>query len=512
MKKTEQKPNASARRRVSDAPTELKPPTPIKPEHDQQQHPGNGIPKGCAPLDGVRGRPPATLKPPASPAPKTPPTARLQLTRRQLAFLRAGADEVLFGGAAGGGKSYAQILDALVYALQYPGSRQLILRRTMPELERTLVRAALAVYPRSVYRYSKSDRIGAFANGSTVEFGYCDRDADVYRYQSAEYDVIRFDELTHFTEAMYLYLLSRLRGVNGYPKQVKSTSNPGNVGHAWVKRRFIDAGPPDTLLALEGGTRQFLPARVTDNVFLMLRDPGYLRRLANLGEEERRRLLDGDWDLRAGQYFGEWRRALHVCAPFPVPAHWTRVFAMDYGLDMLAGYWFALDPDSGRAFAYREAYAPELIISQAARHIRERTGAGERVSLWLAPPDLWNRRQDSGRSAADIFAENGIPLTRASAARVPGWYALKELLAPRADGRPGLVFFDVCAHAIRCLPALLRDAIDPNDCAVRPHEITHAPDAIRYFAAHRAMPGVGAGRLDPFDGELEALRSFGWRW
>ncbi len=434
---------------------------------------------------------------------------RLQITSRQLAFVRAEADEVLFGGAAGGGKSFAQLIDALVYALRYAGSQQLILRRTMPELERTLVRGALALYPSAIYRYAKSERTGRFINGSTIEFGYCDNEKDVYRYQSAEYDVVRFDELTHFTEEMYLYLLSRLRGVNGFPKQAKSTSNPGNIGHAWVKRRFIDAAAPETTAKEANGTRLFLPARVTDNVFLMKKDPGYLRRLCNLGEEERRRLLEGDWDVRAGQYFSEWRREKHVCAPFEIPKEWTRIFTMDYGLDMLAGYWIALD-ETGRAYVYRELYESDRIISEAAGRILAQTAPGERVALWLAPPDLWNRRQDSGRSAAELFASNGIVLTRASAARVPGWYALKELLGARGDGRPGLLFFENCVNAIRCVPALQHDAADPNDCANRPHELTHAPDALRYFAAHRILPRADpAGLCDAFDDELAGLIGFG---
>ena len=151
----------------------------------------------------------------------------IQITKRQRAFIEADAAEVLFGGAAGGGKSHGQIVDALIYALRYPHSRQLLLRRTYPELEMSLVRTALALYPRELYSYAASRRMGRFANGSTLDFGYCDSERDVYRYQSAEYDVIRFDELTHFTFGMYRYLLSRLRGTRGYPKQVKSTTNPG---------------------------------------------------------------------------------------------------------------------------------------------------------------------------------------------------------------------------------------------------------------------------------------------
>ena len=159
-----------------------------------------------------------------------------------MAFLSADADEVLFGGAAGGGKSYAQLIDAMLYALRYPKSKQLLLRRTLPELEMSLIRTARGLYPAEIFSYQSSLHCGRFENGSVIDFGYCASEGDVYRYQSAEYDVIRFDELTHFTEAQYLYMLSRLRGANGYPKRVKSTGNPGGVGHEFVKRRFIDKG------------------------------------------------------------------------------------------------------------------------------------------------------------------------------------------------------------------------------------------------------------------------------
>ena len=179
----------------------------------------------------------------------------IKVTPRQQAFLQAKADEVLFGGAAGGGKSYGQLIDALLYALQYAGSRQLILRRTFPDLERTLVREHLKIYPQGRYRYTASLHRGTFSNGSTIEFGYCDAESDVYRYQGAEYDTIRFDELTHFTESQYLYLLSRLRGANSFPKQIKSSTNPGGVGHQWVKARFIDPAPPGAGQSFSDGER-----------------------------------------------------------------------------------------------------------------------------------------------------------------------------------------------------------------------------------------------------------------
>ena len=164
----------------------------------------------------------------------------LSVTRKQKAFIDATPSEVLFGGAAGGGKSYGQVVDALLFAIKYPKSKQLILRRTFSELEKSLIRLSLSLYPKEIYSFNQSSHTGRFLNGSIIDFGYCAAEFDVYQYQSAEYDVIRFDELTHFTESQYIYLISRVRGANDFPKQIKSSTNPGGVGHGWVKARFVD--------------------------------------------------------------------------------------------------------------------------------------------------------------------------------------------------------------------------------------------------------------------------------
>ena len=433
----------------------------------------------------------------------------LTLTAKQWRFVGVRADEVLFGGAAGGGKSYGQLADALLYALRYAGSKQLILRRTYPELEKSLIRVSLELFPREVYSYNAARHSGAFKNGSVVDFGYCDSESDVYRYQSAEYDVIRFDELTHFTEQMYLYLISRLRGANSFPKSIRSSTNPGGVGHQWVKARFVDIGEPNVPHETENGNRIFLPSLVQDNGFLMRADPGYVRRLKNLPDKERKALLYGDWDIFEGQYFTEWDRKLHVVAPFPIPQGWRRYFTMDYGLDMLAGYWIAVDP-AGRATVYRELYKSGLIVSQAAEAIN--AAAAERVYAYIAPPDMWNRRQDTGKSVAEIFSENGIILSRAENSRVQGWYNLKEWLRPAPDETgalvPSLRVFANCVNLIRTLPALQTDDRDPNDAATEPHEVTHAPDAIRYFVAGRPVPAAERQRDSAADG-VDALLGYG---
>ena len=432
------------------------------------------------------------------------------ITPKQKQFIDASASEVLFGGAAGGGKSYGQIVDALIFALKYPRSKQLILRRTYKELEDSLIQTADELYPETIYKYNKSSHNGKFTNGSIIHFRYCDKERDVYKYQSAEYDIVRFDELTHFTEKMYRYLISRVRGTNGYPKQIKSSTNPGGVGHSWVKERFIDIGAPNQ----ECKGRIFIPSMVQDNVFLMNSDPEYVKRLEKLDEKEKQALLYGNWDLFDGQYFTEWKRDLHVIEPFEIPKHWRRYFVMDYGLDMLAGYWIAVDM-YGRAYVYREIYESGLIISEAAKRICALTD--EEIYANIAPPDLWNRRQDTGKSAAEIFAENGVRLVRANNDRVQGWYNLKEWLRPCKDETGATIaplrIFSNCLNLIRTLPSVAMDSKNPNDVAREPHELTHAPDAIRYFVAGRPAPAVALPEYDEdapgYDTQLEEFFNYG---
>ena len=423
----------------------------------------------------------------------------IRVTRRQMDFLQADANEVLFGGAAGGGKSYGQLVDALRYALQYPGSRQLVLRRTLPELENSLVRQAGEIFPRGLYHYVSSRHTGVFLNGSVLDFGYCDSESDVTRYQSVEYDVIRFDELTHFTERMYLYLMSRLRGSTPFPRQMKSTTNPGGVGHGWVKQRFVDPAPHGELFETELGSRVFLPALVQENRFLMEADPDYVNRLKQLPERERRALLLGEWELEEGRFFRRWSYADHVCEPFEVPDHWRCYCALDYGLDMLAAL-RVVEDEQGFFYVTGEVFCSDLVISEAAAAVQRLCSKGP----YFAPPDLWSRQRESGRSMADLFRERGVVLTRVSAARSPGWALLQDWMVPRPDRkgerRPRIRIFSTCRNLIRCLPALEWDPHHPGDCRTRPHEWTHAPDALRYFAMGYA-PRHGYSTTPPKAGE-----------
>lgn len=418
----------------------------------------------------------------------------IEITEKQDKFINSEAFETLFGGAAGGGKSFGQLVDALLYALKFPKSKQIIFRRTFPDLEKSLIRASLEFYPREVATYNTSKHTWTFKTGSIIDFGYIDSENDVYQYQSAEYDIIRFDELTHFTEYMYTYMISRCRGANPYPKHIKSSTNPGGVGHSWVKERFIDIGEPNKIheIMLESGektSRIFIPSLVQDNIFLLQNDPDYVRRLDNLPEKERKALKFGDWDIFDGQFFSEFNRQIHVCTPFEIPKDWRIYRTRDYGLDMCATYWIAMDYYMN-AYVFKELYESNLIVSEAARKINEMTE--ERIQIDYAPPDLWNRNKDTGKSTADIFAENGQYLTKADNNRVTGWLAVHEWLKPYTDEQgqlnSKLKIFSNCVNLIRTLPAVQHDEKNPNDVAGEPHELTHAPDALRYFCTMWQSP------------------------
>ena len=417
---------------------------------------------------------------------------------KQRLFFEAHERYVCYGGARGGGKSWCVQRKSILMAARWAGIRILILRRTLPELRENHIRPMRRLL-RGVAAYRATDRTFEFPNGSLIAFGYCDGESDVDQYQGQEYDVIFMDEATHFTEYQYATLTAVLRGANDFPKRMYLTCNPGGVGHAWVRRLFIDRG-------FRGGERPedyvFIPARVTDNRILMEKDPEYVRRLDNLPPGLREAWRDGKWDVFAGRYFTEWDREKHVVEAFCPPEGWRWYVTLDYGLDMLAALLVGVDA-SGGAFVAGEVYEGRdlgdghegLIVSEAAEEVK-RLAAGRAVTAYLAPPDLWNARQETGRSVADIFAEHGVYLTRTSNDRVDGWMAVKEWLKPRMceDGieRPRLRFFPNCRNIIRTLPLLQYDERRPNDVRNEPHELTHAPDALRGFCVYR----TAAGRTD----------------
>lgn len=411
---------------------------------------------------------------------------------KQALFYASEARYTAYGGARGGGKSHAVRVQAIRGALMWPGIRILIVRRTYPELENSLILPLLRLLPDGLASYNGSNHRVEFINGSEIRFGHFSGTPGELEYQGQEYDWIFMDEATQFTERQFRVLGACLRGVNGIPKRFYLTCNPGGVGHGWVKRLFVSRDFRD-------GERPedyaFIPATVEDNADLMAASPEYVRMLDALPEDIRRAHRYGDWDVLAGQFFPEFDTRVHVVSPCAPPAGSVIYRAVDYGLDMLACLWVAVKPD-GHALVYRELCRPGLIVSRAAEEMLARTPASERVAATIAPPDLWSTQKDTGRSMADVFASCGVPLSRASPARVQGWMMVKELLR---GSPPALTVTADCTALTEYLPLLIRSADDPSDCSTEPHEITHVCDALRYFASYRfAAPAPTGVRRDCF--------------
>ena len=272
------------------------------------------------------------------------------------------------------------------------------------------------------------------------------------------------------------------------------TCNPGNVGHAWVKRLFIDRQYRE---GEDPADYRFIPARIYDNRVLLEGDPGYLRQLMALPEELRRAHLDGDWDVHAGQYFREFSREKHVVSSFPLPSRLRRFRSMDWGYnDPCCVLWHAVD-DLGRVVTYRELYVRQMRADQVAAEVKRLTG-DERIAYTVASPDMWQHRGAllssaggfEGETLAELFAAQGLPLTPADNSRIAGWNRVRSFLAPVPDGlggeTPRWQCFDCCPNLIRQLPMLQFDKLDREDAA---DGDDHAPEALRYALMSRPRPG-----------------------
>ena len=404
---------------------------------------------------------------------------------KQAAFFLSSARHTAYGGARGGGKSWAMRRKFVLLAFRYEGLQLLLLRRTLPELTENHVRPLLQEL-NGVARYNQSQRCFLFPNGSRIKLGYCDLEKDVYQYQGQEYDVIGLEEATHFTESQMQFLTTCNRSVRrDFSPRMYYTCNPGGVGHGWVKRLFLDRQ------YREGETPadyRFIPARLTDNPVLMERDPGYRKSLLSLPEHLRRAYLEGDWDVLQGQYFPEFRRDIHVEPPRASPAHWRRFRAMDWGYnDPCCVLWFAVDPE-GQVLVYRELYVRRTLSSDIARQVAA-LSQGERIAYTAASPDAWQQRGlggAQGESIAEVFARGGVPLLPADNRRITGWQRVREVLRTGEDGRPGLVIFETCSNLIRTLPLLTYDTHNCEDVSDACED--HAPEALRYGLMSRPIP------------------------
>jgi hypothetical protein len=434
----------------------------------------------------------------------------------QTAFFAADEQEVLYGGAAGGGKSYALIADPMRY-FDNKNFRGLILRRTNDEL-RELIWKSQELYPqiwdKAVWR--EKDKEWRFPSGARLWMTYLERDEDVLRYQGQSFSYIGFDELTQYpTPKAWDYMRSRLRTTDpSLPIYMRATSNPGGPGHGWVKRMFIDPAPAGTsfnALDMESGTplvvpvgdpdfpeerwgkalfqRRFIPAKLADNPYLT-RDGQYKSNLLSLRTDLQRQLLDGDWNVADGAAFGEFRESIHTCVPFKVPEGWRKFRSCDYGYaSYSAVHWYAIDPD-GLLYVYRELYVTKKTGKELAHLILD-AEKDDRITYGVLDSSVWAMRGQAGPSIAEEMIAAGCrwrPSDRTQGSRTAGKNRLHELLKVNpVTGKPGIIFFNTCRQIISDLPIIPVDPDGEDDIDDR-YASDHAYDSIRYGIMSRPRP------------------------
>lgn len=422
---------------------------------------------------------------------------------KQIIFFESTAKYIAYGGARGGGKSWAMRTKLVLLALNYNGIQILLLRRTLGELRENHLFPLLKLL-KGIAKFVSCEKEFRFLNGSRIKLGYCDSENDVLQFQGQAYEVIGLEEATHFTEKQFIALTESNR-ISGnmenlfFHPRMYFTCNPGGVGHDWVKRLFIDNNYRNNEKADD---YFFVKSLVFDNHFLMKHNPEYVDTLMALPELRRKAMLYGDWNSFEGAFFPEFDFEKHTCEPFVLDENWIKFRAVDYGLDMTCCFWLALAHD-GRVIVYRELYESDLIISEATKKILAATPKNEPIRYTTASPDLWNRRQDSGKSGFEIMTSNGLKcLQKANNSRITGWRVMREYLKgyTLSDERPKLVIFRSCQNLLRCLPLLRFDEFVKEDAADTPHEITHAPEALRYALMSREP--MYSKKSAPFSGSI----------
>ena len=401
-------------------------------------------------------------------------------------FLAAGETDVLYGGAAGGGKSYAMLVDPLRYAHR-SAHRGLIIRRSMPEL-RELIDKSRELYPKAFpgCKYKEVEKLWNFPSGAKIEFGFLERDADVYRYQGQAYSWIGFDEITHLpTEFSWNYLASRLRTTDSeITCYMRCTANPGGAGATWVKKRYIDPSPPhESFEGADGLTRKFIPARLQDNPYLAT-DGRYEKMLQALPPTQRQQLLEGNWDVAEGAAFTEFLPHLHVITPFEIPVHWERVKGIDYGYaSESACIWGAVDPSDGTLIIYRELYRKGLLGTELAEMITDMEMEDPFSVQGVLDTACWSRTGTTGPTIGETLQRAGHKLRRADKNRIQGKIQIHEYLKVMQSGRPKIQLFNTCPNLIRELQSIPLDKRNPED--VDTHAPDHAYDALRYLIMSR---------------------------
>ncbi len=405
----------------------------------------------------------------------------------QTDFLAAGEQDVLYGGAAGGGKSFAMLVDPLRF-MNRSEHRALLLRRSMPEL-RELIDKSRELYTKAFpgAKFREVEKVWKFPSGATLEFGYLDRDADVYRYQGQSYSWIGIDELTQYpTEFPLQYLQSRLRTTDSEIKPyIRCTANPGGVGGHWVRKRYLTPAPPnEAFKGPDGLTRKFIPARLEDNPYLS-KDGRYEQMLASLPPVQRKQLLEGNWDVAEGAAFVEFNPEIHVIPPFKIPIHWAKYKGVDYGYAAESCcVWATIDPDDNTLIIYRELYRKGLTGSALAEMITAYEKDDNKSIQGVLDTAAWNKTGVGGPTVGETLVRAGHKLRPADKNRIQGKIQIHEYLKQdKTTGRPKLQIFSNCVNLIRELQSIPVDPNKPEDVDTKASD--HAYDALRYLIMSR---------------------------
>lgn len=435
----------------------------------------------------------------------------------QTEFLAASEQEVLYGGAAGGGKSFGLLADPMRY-FDNPNFNGLILRRTNDEL-RELIWKSQELYPKAFpgAKWAEKKSQWTLPSGAKLWLTYLEREDDVRRYQGLAFSYIAFDELTqHPTPFAWDYMRSRLRTTDpDLPIFMRATTNPGGAGHGWVKQMFIDPAPANHAFVatdLSSGEpleypeghakagqplfkRRFIPASLTDNPYLM-EGGQYEANLLSLPENQRRQLLEGDWAVADGAAFPEFRQSVHVVEPFDIPHNWVRFRSADYGYSSWSAvHWYAIDPAFETLIVYRELYLSKHTGKDLGRAVLD-AEMGDSIKFGILDSSCWHNRGQIGPSIAEEMITMGCrwrPSDRTAGARVAGKNQLHERLKVDEDtGHPGIVFFNTCRQIIADLPVIPSCPKGSDDIDQR-YASDHTYDSLRYGLMSRPRS------LSPFD-------------
>jgi len=449
----------------------------------------------------------------------------LNLHPKQGEALQTPATEVLYGGAAGGGKSHLMRIAALIWCANIPGLQVYLFRRIRDDLVKNHMegpkgfRSLLGQWASDGFVQIVEDEI-RFWNGSKIYLCHCKDAKDIYKYQGAEIHVLMIDELTHFTERMYRFLRSRVRMVGvaltgafqGRFPRILCASNPGNIGHLWVKEKFVTSAQPQSVWktpSSDGGMlRQYIPARLDDNPSMMEDDPSYEEKLEGLGSAALVRAMRfGDWDVVEGAFFDRFDRQRHVVAPFVIPQHWTRIRGFDWGYaaPFSVGWWAVASEQlqvgnailpRGCLVRYREWYGVKsdgtglrLEAEDIAAGIKAREDEGEKIAASVADTAIFAEAGNAygyrGPTIGERLGRAGAPFMPSDKRRKNGWDQVRGRLKGDKEGNPMLVAFSTCLDFIRTIPVLQHDELNPEDLDTESED--HIADETRYVCMSRPM-------------------------